>query len=112
MPSTEWGQQLTRSTRGRIIMLLRRASRTINEIAEELSVSDNAVRSHLAVLERDGLVQQNAVRRGVGKPAFVYNLTEEAERFFPKGYETALRYLLDVLIEGVGAEQREELLRE
>src|SRR5206468_3278057 len=66
----------------------------------------------LAVLERDGLVQQNAVRRGVGKPAFVYSLTEEAERFFPKGYETALRHLLDVLIEDVGAEQREELLRE
>jgi predicted ArsR family transcriptional regulator len=44
------------------------------------------------------------VRRGGGggKPAYVYELTPEAENLFPKGYEPVLRRLLDVLAERLG----------
>ncbi len=112
MRPTHWGQRFSGSTRGQIIVLLRRASRTINELADELGLSDNAVRAHLAVLERDGLVQQGTVRRGVGKPAFIYKLTPEADWLFPKAYETVLRHVLTVLGDRVGPAKREELLRE
>ena len=46
------------STRGKIITLLRRASRTVDELAQALDLTDNAVRAQLAALERDGLVQR------------------------------------------------------
>ena len=102
----------TGSTKGEIVRLLRRASRRVSELAEALSVSDNAIRSHLAVLERDGVVQQTTARGHIGKPAFVYSLTPEAERLFPKAYETVLGHLLDVLEAQVGSAQREALLRD
>src|SRR6266496_4119842 len=72
------------STRGRIVTLLRRNSRTVEELAQELTLTDNAVRAHLATLERDGIVQQRGVRRGSGKPSYIYDLTPEAEYLFPK----------------------------
>jgi predicted ArsR family transcriptional regulator len=46
------------STRGQIVMMLRGATRTVDELAKELELTDNAVRAHLTTLERDGLVKQ------------------------------------------------------
>jgi predicted ArsR family transcriptional regulator len=102
------------STRGQVVTLLRRSDRTVEELARALGLTDNGVRAHLQVLERDGIVRQRgSVRRssGGGKPAYVYELTEEAEDLFPKAYEPALRRLLDVLSERLGSEDSEALLR-
>ena len=106
-------QKFLESTRGRIVTLIRRASRTVDDLAQELDLTDNGVRAHLAVLERDGLVRQRgSVRRGGGgKPAYVYELTPQAEGLFPKAYEPVLRRLLDVLSEREGEEKSEALLR-
>jgi predicted ArsR family transcriptional regulator len=49
---------------------------------------------------------------GGGKPAYVYELTPEAEDLFPKAYEPVLRYLLDVLSEGLGPKKSETILRD
>src|SRR5215467_12275654 len=97
MPDLQWNQRFFSSTRGRIIMLLRRDSRTVDELAQILKLTDNAVRAHLATLERDGFVRQAGERRGSGKPAFVYELSPEAEQLFPKAYGSVLRELLGVL---------------
>jgi predicted ArsR family transcriptional regulator len=53
------------------------------------------------------------VRRssGGGKPAYVYELTQEAEDLFPKAYEPVLRRLLDVLSDQHETEESEALLR-
>ena len=102
------------STRGQVVTLLRRSEHTVEELARALGLTDNGVRAHLAVLERDGLVRQSGVVRresGGGKPAYLYDLTEEAERLFPKAYEPALGRLLDVLSERLGSEESEALLR-
>jgi len=60
------------STRGKIATLLRRASRTVEELIQALDITGNAVRAQLAVLERDGLVQQSGTRRSSSKRASVY----------------------------------------
>ena len=99
------------STRGRIVLLLRRASRTVDELARELDLTDNAVRAHLATLERDGLVQQQGVRRGPGKPSYSYQLTPDAARLFPKAHSIMLGHLLDVLTERIGSAELDEVLR-
>jgi predicted ArsR family transcriptional regulator len=102
------------STRGQVVTLLRRSEHTVEELARALGLTDNGVRAHLAVLERDGIVRQRgSVRRssGGGKPAYVYELTQEAEDLFPKAYEPTLRRLLDVLSERLGSEESETLLR-
>jgi predicted ArsR family transcriptional regulator len=91
---------------------LRRASHTVEELARAVGLTDNAIRAHLATLERDGLVQQEELRRGGGKPAAAYGLTPEAERLFPKAYGPLLRQYLDVLAERVPPETLEQVARE
>ena len=91
MPRLQWNQRFFASTRGRIVMLLRRASRTVDELAQALNLTDNAVRAHLATLERDGFVRQLGERRGNGKPAYIYELSLDAEQLFllPQAEQTS-----------------------
>jgi predicted ArsR family transcriptional regulator len=61
--------------------LLRRSGRTVEGLAQELDLTNNGIRAHLAVLEGDKIVRQRgSVRRGRsgGKPAHVYGLISEA----------------------------------
>ena len=112
--ATNWDERFFESTRGRIVMLLRRSGRTVEELANSQGLTDNGVRAHLAILERDGIVRQRgSVRRGSGggKPAYVYELTPKAEDLFTKAYEPMLRRLLDVLAERMGPEDTDALLR-
>lgn len=113
MSSLPWIERLLSSTRGQILDLLRRSSQTVGELAGALGVTENAVRSQLAGLEKDGLVRQDTVvRRGVGKPAYVYSLSPAADALLPKAYAPVLGLLLSVLSERVGPEQVDGALRE
>lgn len=109
-----WYQRFLSSTRGRLIALLRRDSRTVDELAQELDLTDNAVRAHLATLERDGLVRQHGVRRGggSGKPAYSYELTPEADQLFPKPYAAVLGEFFGAIESSMAPDQREALLRD
>jgi predicted ArsR family transcriptional regulator len=112
--STRWDRRFFESTRGRLVTLLRRAGFTVDELARELGLTNNGVRAHLATLERDGIVRQSGVVRsesGGGKPAYLYELTPEAEDLFPKAYEPVLHRLLDVLAEQLESDESEALLR-
>ena len=111
--SVSWYLRFLTSTRGRLITLLRRDAHTVEELASELHLTDNAVRAHLAALERDGLVRQCGVRRGggAGKPAYAYELTADAEQFFPKPYATVLNELLDSLDGHINSDALAEVLR-
>jgi predicted ArsR family transcriptional regulator len=112
MAANRWNERFLASTRGQVVALLRRGQRTVEELARALGLTDNAVRAHLAALERDGLVVQTGLRRGVGKPAYTYALTPDAERFFPKAYGALLGLTLDVLAERLSPAARDDLLRE
>ncbi len=106
-----WNQHFFASTRGRIVLLLRRGKHTVDELAHQLGLTDNAVRAHLLSLERDHLVRQAGTRRGSGKPALLYDLTSEAEHLFPQAYLAVLHELLAVLSEDLPAEQRTRLMQ-
>lgn len=108
-----WIQRLMASTRGRIIDLLRRSDRTVADLADALGLTRNAIRSHMSALERDGMVQQvSTLNQGVGKPAFLYRLTADADALLPKAYAPVLAELLRVLSESMSEDELEALLRE
>jgi predicted ArsR family transcriptional regulator len=111
MADTRWNQRFFQSTRGRVVALLRRGNQTVEELARALGLTDNAVRAHLATLERDGIVRQEGVRRGLGKPAYGYELTAAADQLFPKPYGLALRQTLAALAERLPPDELEDLLR-
>ena len=100
------------STRGQIVTLLRSSACTVEDLAEKLNLTDNAVRAHLATLERDGLVRQSGLRRGPRKPHFTYILTDEADKLFPKAYDALLNQLIAVLKNRLTPVEIEGVLRE
>src|SRR5215204_201716 len=97
MARTKLDTRFFDSTRGQIILHLRGSAATVNELAHQMNLTDNAVRAHLLSLERDGLITQSGVSKGFRKPHFVYRLTEEARHLFPSGYDSLLNKLLTVL---------------
>lgn len=107
-----WSKRFLSSTRGQVVQLLRRGEATVNELAEKLGLTDNAIRAHINTLERDELVEQSGKRAGVRKPESVYTLTREAELLFPKAYHLLLNQLLDVLGRRLAAAEIEEVLQE
>src|SRR5687768_9921707 len=92
--------ELLGATRTRLLELLRRSRRSINELAAAVGISDNAVRTHLSALQRDGLVEPAGTERSTGgKPAQLYEITPDAEELFPKAYGWTLGGLLSLLEE-------------
>lgn len=112
MEAFHWDKRFFESTRGRVLLHLRRCPHTVAELAELLELTDNAVRGHLAALERDGVVEQSGVRRGVGKPAYIYRPTAAAERAFGRASHLVLGALLEVLGERFAPADVEVVLRE
>lgn len=102
------------STRGKIVALLRRGPKTVEELAGDLGLTDNAVRLHLGTLERDGVVAAKGVRRGggVGKPATEYEIAAAAEPRFSEAYIPFLTTLLASVGEKLGSTELRAVMRD
>ncbi len=109
---TDWVKRLTGETRAKLLHLLRRSHQSITGLADALRLTDNAVRTHIAALERDGIVEHVATQRDTGgKPARVYALTAEGEELFPKAYALVLGGLVEEIAQQDGRERVIELLQ-
>jgi predicted ArsR family transcriptional regulator len=84
---------------------------TVDELAAGLGLSGNAIRPQLAVLERDGFVVRESVRRGASRPAQVYALSPEADLLFSRAYVPVLTELLHVLDSRLEREEFDGLMR-
>jgi len=108
-----WEQSIGGAARGRIIGLLRRGRRTVDEMAASSGVTDNAVRAQLQLLEGAGVVRAAFTRQGdgAGKPATVYEIDPAAEPSLSAAYAPVLGALLDTLAERYSAEELREVFR-
>lgn len=112
-PQVNWLSRLVGGTRQQVIEILLRSDQTVQELAAEVGVSANAIRGHLAAMERDGLVRLRETRRDTGgKPANVYTVTRDADELLPKAYVFVLRGLLSALEEREDAATVRDLLVE
>ena len=110
--NTGWRKRILESTRGRILDLLRGKEQTVNDLAAVLDLTDNAVRAHLASLERDGLVRPAGLQPGFRKPHVTYGLTAESEQIFPKAYGPLLDLLLRVLSKKLSEKELHAAMRD
>src|SRR4029079_19166581 len=106
-----WERSLGGPVRGRIIALLRRNPRTVEELAAELGVTDNAVRAQLTVMEREGVVESAGVRHTgtVGKPATICSIRPAATSLFSTAYAPTWRALLLALESRMSDKELESL---
>lgn len=108
-----WETQTGSATRGKLIALLRRAPSTIEDLAAELEITDNAVRPHIQALESVGIVEQSGTRQslGAGKPATLYHIASAAAGSLSAAYAPVLSALLDTMHSELKPAQVSELLR-
>ena len=97
-----------KSTRDKILnTLLTQRQATIKQLSEVVGINGISVRHHLINLQAEGLVTAEEQRRGVGRPAFVYRLTEKGMERFPTNYLKLTNYLLTELEETLSPEEVE-----
>lgn len=84
-------------THNRIIQLLRKHRCTVEDLAKELGITDNAIRAQVALLRREGLVEPVGEIKGTRKPALIYGPTRDVDLYFSKAYPSVLANLVDVL---------------
>ena len=112
MHDSPWRKRLVESTRGQILTLLRQRDQTVDELATELQLTDNAVRAHLITLERDGFVGQAGTRAGARRPHVLYTVTGAVEHVFPKSYGRLLDLVLAAISRRLEGRELRSAMRE
>jgi predicted ArsR family transcriptional regulator len=85
---------------------------TVDQLADALSLTRTAIRSQLALLQHDGLVEHRELRRGTSKPSRTYGVSEHAELMFSRAYIPILTKLLHVLSRKLSVEEFDGVMRE
>jgi len=112
MSAGAWGERFREGTQGRIVVHLQEGGRTVDQLAELLGLTPNAVRNHLGALDRDGLVQVEGRRPSTRKPAMIYGLTARARELLSRAYLPVLQQLLATLKDRLTPSERIAVLRE
>jgi predicted ArsR family transcriptional regulator len=99
-----------RDTRWDILQHLRESGQaSAQELSKALGMSPVSIHYHLNVLQREGLVEPQPVRRSVGRPHYVYSLRDSARELFPQSYHRLADRLLDELKSRLTEQQVSEL---
>jgi DeoR family transcriptional regulator, suf operon transcriptional repressor len=86
------------STRDIILRTIKQSPQSsVDELAEAVDISPVTVRHHLNGLQAEGLIESETVRRKVGRPYFVYSISEKGQELFPKRYVRLTSRLLGEL---------------
>ncbi|MFQ5399900.1 MAG: helix-turn-helix transcriptional regulator [Anaerolineae bacterium] len=94
-PVTSKGKHNTRET---ILHALKTTNQAkVEDLAKVANVSPVTVRHHLNAMQADGLIEVSSVRRKVGRPYYVYSLSEAGHELFPRKYIRLTGRLLDEL---------------
>lgn len=87
-------------TRWHIITILKKSGgSTVEGLASALSLAPMTIRQHLSVLEKDAIIEYKEIKKGSGRPHYLYTLTVDADDLFPKGYDRLAKRLLNEIIE-------------
>lgn len=91
-------------------LLLHKSGMSVDELADQVGISRNAINQHLMALEQQGYVRKMAARKTAGRPCRIYALTEDGISLFPKQYSWFSRLLIRTLREQMGQDQLSDYL--
>jgi predicted ArsR family transcriptional regulator len=84
---------------------------TANEIAAQVGLTHNAVRSHLSALQRDGLIRQGSMQPSASRPAVRYELAPGTESVFSRAYIPFVAQLMRVLQQRLPEGELDDVMR-
>ncbi len=112
MTPITWNREKPAGTRDRIVQLLLKRQNTIESLATEIGVTENAVRAQIALLQREGIAEIQGEVKGTRRPAAVYGLRPGADIHFSKAYPVVLAQLTHVLAKKLSAAEFRTVMRE
>lgn len=83
------------------LLLKNRAGLSIDEIANTLNISRNAIQQHLSSLDKDKYIQTGDLKKTAGRPVRTFILAEKGLNFFPKQYA----WFSELILEDMKKEQ-------
>ena len=87
------------TTRQTILGILRRRKHaTVDDLTQELGLAAATVRRHLDILMRDNYVSVTQKRRDIGRPHYVFTITDAGEDLFPRAYVRLTNRIIDELV--------------
>lgn len=99
-------------TREKIIMILKRSGpMPIDGLSKELNITSMGIRQHLLSLERRGLIEYIIRKQGIGRPAFLYKLTDKADEIFPKAYQNFIIHMFNDIEKNEGRDKIEDIFK-
>jgi len=97
-------------TRNQIIMLLKRNSKqSVAQLSKQMGITPMAVRQHLMSLERREIISYKPKKSGIGRPVFLYSLTDKARDIFPKSYVNFIKDMLRMIEDEGGRKKVEKM---
>ncbi len=100
------------ATKKKILLTLKKkGSMSVDSLSKEVNITPMGVRQHLLLMEKGGLVEYVTEKHGVGRPGFLYRLTDMADDLFPKTYQDFAINVLSDLENMDGKDKIAELFR-
>lgn len=82
-------------TRMKLLLLIKKSGgMSVDELSRHLGITPMGVRQHLLALEKRGILKFVPKKHGVGRPKFLYVLTQKGSTIFPHSYD---RLATDIL---------------
>jgi predicted ArsR family transcriptional regulator len=89
-------------TKERMLRELKEGKKTAKELSNVLEIQVSAARKHLETLSVLGMVREEFVQEGIGRPKKFYLLTDNGRELFPRQYDRILSLILDKLKDSEG----------
>src|SRR5690606_32889426 len=83
---------------------------SVENLVTALAISPNAVRQHIAALERDGFVRKGGERPTRRRPQTLYELSDAGREVFPRHYSAMADQLIEQTRNALGAEGLRRLM--
>ena len=87
-----------------VLLLNNKAGLTVDGLSAQLQITRNAVRQHLAALERDDLVRRGETKPSGGRPEQLYLLSDRGAEMFPRRYSWFSELLIEAMAADIGRE--------
>ncbi len=106
-----WTAERRGETRARIVRLLVREPLTVDALSERLGLTRNAVRSQMALLLREGVVEPRGERKGTRRPAAIYGIRSGGDVLLSRAYPILAAQMVRALRRELPPRSVEQVMR-